>query len=65
MQRYIKTLKSNCHANSNIFSIINFEPKTAKDIAINITDLKMIKNSINDEKIISFFENPKILNIKF
>ena len=44
---------------------MNFEPTTAKNIAINITDLNIIKNSINDERTTSFLENPKILNTKF
>ena len=60
-----KTLKSKAHINSKIFSIINLEAITAKKIAINITDLKIITNSISDDKITSFFENPKILNTKF
>ena len=45
--------------------MINFEPITAKNIAIRITDLNIIMNSISDEKIISLFENPRILNTKF
>ena len=45
--------------------MINFEPITAKNIEIKITDLKIIINSINDEKTICFFEKPKILNTKF
>jgi hypothetical protein len=62
---FIRTPKSNCQTNSNIFSIINLEAITAKKIAINMTDLKIIRNSMMDEKIISFFENPKILKTKF
>ena len=34
---------------------------TAKKIAINMTDLNIIINSISEEKITSFLENPKIL----
>ena len=52
----INTSKSNFHTSSKIFSIINFEAITAKKIAINITDLKMIINSIIEEKIISFLK---------
>ena len=44
---------------------MNFEPITAKNIAIKITDLKIIMNSISDEKTICFFEKPKILKTKF
>ena len=40
------TLKSKTQTNSKIFSIINLEAITAKKIAINITDLKIITNSI-------------------
>jgi hypothetical protein len=36
--------------------MINFEPITAKNIAIRITDLNIIMNSIRDEKIISFLK---------
>ena len=63
--KYIKTLKSNIHTSSKIFSIINFEPITAKNIAISMTDLNIMINSISDERIISFFEKPKILKTKF
>ena len=56
---------SNIQTSSKIFSMINFEPITAKNIAIKTTDLKIIINSIKDEKIIYFFENPKILKTKF
>ena len=34
-------------------------------MAINITDLKIITNSIREDKTTSFFENPKILKTKF
>ena len=60
-----KTLKSKAQTNSKIFSIINLEAVTAKKVAINITELKIMINSIREDKIISFFENPKILNTKF
>ena len=60
-----KTLKSKAQTNSKIFSIINLDAMTAKKVAIKITELKMIKNSIKDEKITSFLEKPKILNTKF
>jgi hypothetical protein len=60
-----KTLKSKAQTNSKIFSIINLEAMTAKKIAINMTDLNIIINSISEEKITSFFENPKILKTKF
>ena len=63
--RQIKTSRLNFQDNSKTFSIINLEPITAKKIAIIITDIKMIINSINEEKIISFLENPKILKTKF
>ena len=59
------TLKSKTQTNSKIFSIINLDAVTAKKVAINITELKIIINSIREDKIISFFENPKILNTKF
>ena len=42
-----------------MFSIINFEPITAKNIAIIITEKKININSIIEDKIISFLENPK------
>jgi len=60
-----KTLKSKAQTNSKIFSIINLEAMTAKKIAINMTDLNIIINSISEEKITSFLENPKILKTKF
>jgi len=60
-----KTLKSKAQTNSKIFSIINLEAMTAKKIAINMTDLNIIINSISEDKITSFFENPKILKTKF
>ena len=63
--RLNKTLKSKTQTNSKIFSIINLDAITAKNIAINMTDLKIIINSIKEDKITSFFENPKILNTKF
>ena len=59
------TLKSKTQTNSKIFSIINLDAVTAKKVAINITELKIIINSIREDKIISFFENPKILKTKF
>ena len=59
------TLKSKTQTNSKIFSIINLDAVTAKKVAINITELKIMINSIREDKIISFFENPKILNTKF
>ena len=40
--RLNSTFKSNFQTNSKIFSIINLEAITAKKIAINMTDLKMI-----------------------
>ena len=55
-----KTLKSKAQTNSKIFSIINLEATTAKKIEINMTDLNIIINSISEDKITSFFENPKI-----
>ena len=45
--------------------MINLDAITAKKIAINMTDLKIIINSIREDKITSFFENPKILKTKF
>jgi len=60
-----KTLKSKVHTKLKIFSIINLEAITAKKIAINITDLKIIINSIRDDKITSFLEKPRILKTKF
>ena len=60
-----KTLKSKAQANSKIFSIINLDAVMAKKVAINITELKIIINSIKEDIITSFFENPKILNTKF
>ena len=60
-----KTLKSKAQTNSKIFSIINLEAMTAKKIAINMTDLNIIINSISEEKTTSFFENHKILKTKF
>ena len=59
------TLKSKTQTNSKIFSIINLDAVTAKKVAINITELKIMINSIREDKIISFFEKPKILNTKF
>jgi len=44
-----------------MFSIINFEPSVAKNIAIKITEKNTNINSIIEDKIISFLENPKIL----
>ncbi len=63
--RLNSTFKSNFHTNSKMFSIINFEPRVAKNIAIKITEKKTNINSIIDDKIISFLENPKILKTKF
>ena len=48
-----------------MFSIINFDPTTAKNVAIKITEKKISINSIIEDKIISFLENPKILKTKF
>ena len=48
-----------------MFSIINFEPIEAKNIAINTTEKKTAINSIIEDKIICFLENPKILKTKF
>ena len=48
-----------------MFSIINFEPSVAKNIAIKITEKKTNINSIMEDKIISLLENPKILKTKF
>ena len=48
-----------------MFSNINLEAITAKSIAINITEIKIIINSIREDKITSFLENPKILKTKF
>ena len=45
--------------------MINCEPMTAKDKAINIMDVYIIKNSIIEESITSTLEKPRILNIKF
>ena len=42
-----------------MFSNINLEAITAKSIAINITEIKIIINSIREDKITSFLENPK------
>ena len=44
---------------------MNFEPTTANKTAIIITDIKIIINSISEEKTISFLEKPKILKTKF
>ena len=60
-----KTLKSKAQTNSKIFSITNLDAITAKKIAINMTDLKIIINSISEDKITSLLENPKILKTKF
>ena len=45
--------------------MINCEPMTAKNRAIKIMDVNIIKNSIIEESITSTFEKPRILNIKF
>ena len=63
--KYNKILKSNCQTSSNIFSIINLDPITAKKVEIKITDIKIMINSIKDDKIICFFEKPKILKTRF
>ena len=57
--------KSNFHMIWKIFSIINCEPMTAKNSAIRIMDINIIKNSIIEESTISTLEKPKILNTKF
>ena len=44
---------------------MKFDPITAKNKEIKIMDENIITNSMIDESIISFFEKPKILNIKF
>ena len=49
----------------NIFSIINFDAIAEKIVENNIIDKKDIINSIIEEIIISFFEKPKILKIRF
>ena len=48
-----------------MFSIINFEPTTEKNVAIKITEKKISINSIIEDNIISFLENPKILKTRF
>ena len=45
--------------------MINWEPITAKNRAIRIMDVNIIKNSIIEESITSILEKPRILNIKF
>ena len=45
--------------------MINCEPMTAKDKAIKIMDVNIIKNSIIEESTTSTLEKPRILNIKF
>ena len=45
--------------------MMNCEPITAKNKAIRIMDVNIIKNSIIEESITSTLEKPKILNIKF
>ena len=45
--------------------MINCEPMTAKNKAIKIMDVNMIKNSIIEESTTSTLEKPRILNIKF
>ena len=62
---FIKTSKSNFQTSSNKFSIINLEAIIAKKVAINMTELKIIKNSIIEDKITSFFVKPIILKTKF
>ncbi len=62
---FIKTSKSNFQTSSNKFSIINLEAITAKKVAINMTELKIIKNSIIEDKITSLFVKPIILKTKF
>ena len=62
---FSKTSKSNFQTSSNKFSIINLEAITAKKVAINMTELKIIKNSIIEDKITSLFVKPIILKTKF
>ena len=57
--------KSNCQFILNMLSIIKFDPITAKNRAIKIIEENIIMNSMIEENTISFFEKPKILNIKF
>ena len=45
--------------------MINCEPMTAKNRAIKIMDVNIIKNSMIEESITSTLEKPRILNIKF
>ena len=44
--------------------MINCEPITAKNRAIKIMDVNIIKNSMIEESTTSTLEKPKILNIK-
>ena len=57
--------KSNIQVISKIFSMINCEPMIAKNRAIRIMDVNIIKNSMIEESTTSNLENPRILNIKF
>ena len=43
--------------------MINCEPMTAKNRAIRIMDVNIIKNSIIEESITSTLEKPRILNM--
>ena len=45
--------------------MINCDPINAKNRAIRIIDVNIIKNSIIEESTISTLEKPRILNIKF
>ena len=45
--------------------MINCEPITAKNRAIRIMDVNIIKNSMIEESTTSTLEKPRILNIKF
>ena len=58
-------VKSNFQVISKIFSMINCEPMTAKNRAIRIIDVNIIKNSMIEESITSTLVKPRILNIKF
>ena len=44
---------------------MNWDPITAKNKAISIIEVNIIKNSIIEESTTSLLEKPKILNIKF
>ena len=57
--------KSNIQVIWKILSMINCEPITAKNRAIRIMDVNIIKNSMIEESTTSTLEKPRILNIKF